>query len=304
MAKAKMAAGPKGFTAITIIYNPVSTGDGHKNALAFKRQLKTIVDPKVVTIVPTKYAGHAEEIAYACAMASRRPLIVASSGDGGYHEVVNGALRAQAEGAQIVTSLLPSGNANDHWHALHSDDTFAAIKEGHSRRIDVLKMTTQNGRQTNSSFAHSYIGLGVTPLVGAELNKTTLGPIKELWIVARTLLHAPSVTIEIDGKRTKYTNLIFSNILKMAKVLTLAEDASITDGKFEVNFYNGTSRFGLYGHLVKAAASSLDSQTHVSEYHFRTIKRIRLQLDGEIVSLPTNTDVKITCEKQLLHCIV
>lgn len=304
MAHHKTAAKPKGFTAVTIIYNPNSTGDGRKNAYAFKRQLAELVDSKLIAITPTKYAGHAEKIAYTCALASPRPLIVASSGDGGYHEVINGVLRAQSEGAQVVTSLLPSGNANDHWNALHTDDTLARIATAQSTAIDVLLMTTENNGKTTRRYAHSYIGLGVTPLVGAELNKTTLGPLKELWVVTKTLFRASSVAIKVKGKRTKYTNLIFSNILQMSKVLTLADDGSVTDGKFEVNFYNGDSKLGLYGHLFKAAARSLDSQTHVTEFHFRTIKITKLQLDGEIISLAPKTNVVIHSERRLLQCII
>ncbi len=304
MAHHKIAAKPKGFTAITIIYNPNSTGDGRKNAYAFKRQLVELIDSKLIHITPTKYAGHAEKIAYTHALASPRALIIASSGDGGYNEVVNGVLRAQSEGAHVVTGLLPSGNANDHWNALHTDDTLARITTAQSNAIDVLLMTTEKDNKTTRRYAHSYIGLGVTPLVGAELNKIALGPIKEIWVVAKMLFRASSVAIEVKGKRTKYTNLIFSNILQMSKVLTLADDGSVTDGKFEINFYNGDSKLGLYGHLLKAAARSLDSQTHVQEFHFRTIKSTKLQLDGEIVPLAAQTTVVIHSERRLLHCII
>lgn len=304
MTNTKKAVRSPCFTDIVIIYNPNSTGNGRQNALQLKRRLVKVIDPKIVSLVATKHAGHAEEIAYQRALASKRTLLVSSSGDGGYNEVVNGALRAQAKGAQVTTGLLPSGNANDHWHALHRDDIVPAIVAGHVQRIDVLRMTAQKGHQTTIRFAHSYIGLGVTPLVGAELNKTTLGPLKELWVVARSLLHATSVAIERNGKRTRYTNLIFSNIFKMSKVLTLANEASLTDGKFEVNFYNSPSRFGLYRHLLKAAASSLDSQTHVSKFQFRTVKTTRLQLDGEIMRLAPNTNVSVSIEQKYLRCIV
>lgn len=292
------------FTSIVIIYNPNSTGNGRQNALQLKRRLAKAIKPAIVSVVATNHAGHAEDIAYRRALASARVLIVASSGDGGYHEVVNGALRAQDRGACVATGLLPSGNANDHWHALHQGDIMPAIVKGRTRHIDVMHLSATKDGRTISRFAHSYIGLGITPLVGAELNKVTLGPLKELWIVARTLLHPASVKIEVGGKRTSYTNLILSNVLKMSKVLTLADDASLTDGKFEVNFYNGQSRFGLYGHLLKAAASSLDSQTHVRTYQFRTLKATSLQLDGEIMRLAPNTNVSVKCRQKYLRCIV
>src|SRR3982750_2899542 len=107
-----------GYDAITIIYNPNSTGPSEAKARVLHEDLIKRRKRTKITLTPTKRAGHAEDLAYKAAHANRRALIISSSGDGGYHEVINGALRAQLEGAKPTVGLLPAGNANDHYHSL------------------------------------------------------------------------------------------------------------------------------------------------------------------------------------------
>ena len=97
------------FSEITVIYNPNSTGSGEAMAKQFKKEYQRADKQVTVTLQKTKYAGHAEKLAYDIAKKQVRPMIISASGDGGYHEVVNGALRAQAEGAKPTTGLLPAG---------------------------------------------------------------------------------------------------------------------------------------------------------------------------------------------------
>src|SRR4051812_48781666 len=107
------------YTAISIIYNPKSTGASKANAFDLVKQLRHTPVAGLVRVTPTFFPGHAETLAYDLARSGERPLVISSSGDGGYNEVVNGVLKAQTEGATPTCGLLPSGNANDHYHNLH-----------------------------------------------------------------------------------------------------------------------------------------------------------------------------------------
>lgn len=292
------------YTSITIIYNPNSTGSGRQLAHELKRELGQKMPKQVVTVTPTKYAGHAEKMAIKLAKASKRPLIISASGDGGYHEVVNGIMKAKQDAATPIAGLLPAGNANDHFHNLHKMDTALAIKKAEIKQIDLLKLTGTSDGEPLVRYAHSYIGIGLTPKVGQELNKTNLNTLKEAWIVLKGLLFLQPVQIEIDGKKLSFDSLIFSNVRKMSKVLTLSSTAEMTDGKFEVTAFKRRNKFKLIATLVRGATRGLAGGERATEYKFKTLQPTVVQLDGEITSLDENTEVTVTLEHRALDCVV
>ena len=170
------------YTSIIIIYNPNSTGDGKHLAQELRDALLEKDSNLPVKLVPTKHAGHAEELAYETAMATENPLIISSSGDGGYHEVVNGIIRASKKGARATAGLLPAGNANDHYQHMHGHSIVKSIIEQKTHHVDVLTFKSSSDNKPIKRYAHSYIGIGLTPNVGQELNKTDLNWFKEIFI--------------------------------------------------------------------------------------------------------------------------
>ena len=292
------------YSSITIIYNPNSTGSGKALAHELRQDLAQQLPKQDVKISPTKYAGHAEKIAIKLSKASRRPLIISASGDGGYHEVVNGIMKAQLAGATPIAGLLPAGNANDHFHNLHDMDTAIAIKKGVAKRIDLLKLSAVSDGKPLVRYAHSYIGIGLTPKVGQELNKTDLNMLKEAWIVVKGLLFLEPVRIVANGKKRSFDSLIFSNVSKMSKVLTLSSEAELTDGKFEVTAFKRRSKLKLIATLLRGATRGLDGGEQTANYQFRTLKPTIVQLDGEITMLDANCDVTILLAHHALECIV
>jgi len=288
------------FTDVIVIYNPKSTGPGKDMA----RQLKRGISKYAVRLVETKHAGHAEELAYEFAKTTPRPLIISASGDGGYHEVVNGLIRAQSEGAQPTAGLLPAGNANDHYHNVHKTDLAEAIAAGQVQRIDILKLTTTIGGEPFVRYAHSYIGFGLTPQVGSELNKVELHWFNEIWIVLKALFVLRPVRIIAGGKRRSYDSLIFSNVGKMSKVLSLSEHSASNDGKFEVTLFKRRNKLQLIKLLIKASTGGLAGEEQNESYTFRTIKSALVQADGEVWTVDADSEVVIGIEHNLLRCIV
>jgi diacylglycerol kinase (ATP) len=292
------------YTSIAIIYNPNSTGSSEDLARDLDTKLRQAMPGFPVELIATTHAGHAEELAYDRARASTNALIVSASGDGGYHEVVNGLMRAKAEGADPVAGLLPAGNANDHFNNLHHHDIVEAIAGGIEQKIDLLELSgTRDGKPYNR-YAHSYIGLGLTPQAGAELNKTKLNWLNEMWIVVKVLFTLRPVRLMVDGHRQAFDSLIFSNVTRMSKVITLAEDASAKDGKFEVTAFHRRNKLRLIASLVKASTLGLAGDTQVTSYKFTTIRRTLVQLDGEITTLDATTEVKIGLARADFRCIV
>ena len=153
------------FHTAIVIFNPNSTGNSESNAREFARRLEKANTNVSVDVIATEYAGHAEKIASEHA-GDAKTLIVSSSGDGGYNEVINGVLKSNGK---CAVAVLPSGNANDHYNALASDDLVANIKRGKTREIEAIKIESRVDGKTWQRYAHSYVGFGITPKIGKEL---------------------------------------------------------------------------------------------------------------------------------------
>ncbi|MDB5184985.1 MAG: diacylglycerol kinase catalytic region [Candidatus Saccharibacteria bacterium] len=291
------------YTAIIIIYNPNSTGSGKTLAEELKQQLDEI-SVQNVKIIATEYAGHAEKLAYTLAKASSRPLVISASGDGGYNEVVNGILRAKNQGAKAVAGLLPAGNANDHYHHLHDGDLITAILNGKTKKIDLLHLSATVDGKPYERYAHSYIGMGLTPKVGQELNKTQLNRLKEMYIVAKSLVALQPVRLKVNGKKRTYDSLIFSNINKMSKVLTIAKDAKHNDGQFEITTFYRRNKLKLLLALLHASTFGYKGDTKATSFAFESLKPILVQLDGEIATLDALTEAQVSVQPKALECVV
>jgi diacylglycerol kinase family enzyme len=292
------------YSAIVIIFNPKSTGDSKANAEALRKQLQQRLPDVPITLLPTTHAGHAKELAYQQAKASSRPLIISSSGDGGYHEVINGVMQAQEEGATALTGLLPSGNANDHYRSLTSGEVQDRIVSNRQRRIDLLHITATRDNETWQRYAHSYAGVGLTAEVGIKLNQIDLNPINE-WVVAtRIIYNTPPSKLVINGESRTYDSLIFSNVSRLAKVFTLDSTSQIDDGKFEVIALQSKNKVEMLREIARALTGKVRGVSQVATFSFETTARQAMQLDGEIVTLEPGTRVKIASRKQVLSCVI
>lgn len=284
---------------IIIIYNPNSTGDGKLNAETLKKELADTSDIQV-TLRPTESAGHAEQIVKELPD-TEDTMVISSSGDGGYHEVVNGALLRSDSTNTVVCGLLPSGNANDHYNAVHSGDLIQRILNDDVQQIDVLKITVGNWTR----YAHSYAGIGLTPHIGEKLTEATLNPFNEIWLTIRYFLNFRPVKIRTDNGTHRYDSLIFSNIERMSKYLTLSSNAKIDDGKFEVTGSKAGTFSKLFKHLFKASTVGLTQDaTHTEHYMFTSIRPIAIQLDGEVFHFGANSEVNVSIAKKALNCII
>jgi diacylglycerol kinase family enzyme len=295
------------YTAIAIIFNPISTGPSKQYALALRSDLRREL-PEMkqrINCVLTEYAGHAEELAYDLAKATERPLIIASGGDGSYHEVVNGAMRAQSEGATPTCGLLPGGNANDHHTALHDQPIEDMILHGRRHVIDLLLVDTKGpDGKLWQRYAHSYAGFGLTAEAGRELNKHKLNRIREAWIVLKTLKNLRARRVLVNGRRRAYTSLVCSNIHRMSKVLKLSDQAKVHDGKFEITAVRGPNKRRLVMQLIRASTRGFDEVEQTEQFRFTTIKPMRFQIDGEIYRIAGDTVVTISIAPRVLRCVV
>lgn len=289
---------------ITILFNPNSTGASERLALKLDKQLAAKLPGQQIEHIPTQHKGHAETLAYELAKSADRPLIISSSGDGGYHEVINGLMRASAEGANPVAGLLPAGNANDHYRDLHDINIGTAIAEQREQYVDLLRLRAKSKGKDIERYAHSYIGLGLTPEAGEKLNQARVKWLSEAWIIARVLLFLSSVRIIVDGDVRHYDSVVCSNVTKMSKILKISKTASPDDGKFEVTAFRRRNKLQLISSLIKATTIGMPNAKQTTSYTFKTLDPTLVQLDGEIITLDPDCTTTIDIVPTALRCIV
>lgn len=297
------------YDRVVAVFNPHSTGDAEPRVRHLAEELGVHAPDLPVKVQPTRYAGHARELARDAAMTGR-PLIVSVSGDGGYNEVVNGIMAAGTGTA--VAAVLGAGNANDHRRATRQHPLVDAIITGRTRDLDLLMLTVgdpashgpsaeprstesggPDGGEPGTRYAHSYLGLGITPSVARGLDRGGKGTLREVLTTLRTLARFHPVVIDTDRGRETFDSLVFANISGMAKYATLSDNGHPDDGHFEVIAQHHTTRLRLLATALRAASTGLGTQPTTTCYRFRTVASIPLQIDGELVELPASTTITV-----------
>lgn len=291
------------FDSICVIFNPHSTGDAPELAAQLRDRLaQDLPYAPQIRMLPTEHAGHAVDLAKEAA-GTPNALVVSVSGDGGYHEVVNGVMAAGS--TDTVCAVLPAGNANDHHRTTARQPLAEAIAEGRPRRMDLLHLSTGEGPEAHGVYAHSYIGFGLTPVVAIDMEKGHKGALKEMVSVVRAFAKfRPHRIRHTDGTHQKIDSLLLANIPRMAKHATLsqAQDRPV-DGKFEVILFPHTAKWRILLKAARATTTGLGDQPSVARYEFTTLKPMPYQLDGEVRSAPARTRVRVESAPSALTVI-
>jgi diacylglycerol kinase family enzyme len=279
------------FDRIVIVFNPHSTGDAPASAEQLRAELAQRLPTVPLELRPTRYAGHAREIAREVA-ATGAPLLVSVSGDGGYNEVVDGVL--QAGNDRAVCAVRAAGNANDHRRTTRRRPLADAIVAGDVRRMDALRLTLGSGPDAVTRYAHSYIGVGLTPVVAVDLEEGGKGSWREIVSVVRGFARFRPFPVQLeDGRRRSIDSLLFANIPEMAKYARLSEGGRPDDGVFEVVTQQRTGRLRVLATALRAATRGLGPQPSTTHYAFTALAPMPLQLDGELVELDAGTLVTV-----------
>jgi diacylglycerol kinase family enzyme len=289
------------FDRIVIIFNPRSTGNAPRSAEELRDELAKRLPTVPLDLSPTHHAGHARDLARKAA-GTGSPLIVSVSGDGGYNEVVNGVMDAGNDDA--VCAVRAAGNANDHRRTTRERPLADAIVAGDVRRIDLLRLTVGTGSAAQVRYAHSYIGVGLTPVVAVDLEKGGKGSWKEIVSVVRAFSRFRPFPIRLEnGRRRSIDSLVFANISEMAKYALLSDDGRPDDGRFEVITQRRTGKLRVLATALRAATQGLGRQPTATHYAFTTLAPMPLQLDGELMELDADTPVAVDIAPRALATI-
>ncbi|SDG62805.1 diacylglycerol/lipid kinase family protein [Klenkia brasiliensis] len=284
------------FDRVVIVFNPNSTGDAPTLARELRDDLAERHPDLPIDLAPTQRAGHGRELA-AEAAREGRPLVVSVSGDGGYNDVVNGLM--DAGNPDAVAAVRGAGNANDHRRATKRRPLDAAVSHalatGRTQRFDLLRLTlTPAGGEPQVRYAHSYIGLGITPVVAVDLEEGGKGSWREILAVVRGFRRFRPFPVELaDGRRIEVDSLLYANIDRMAKVATLSHDGRPDDGEFELVLLPHRSKLRVLLTALRSATVGLGPQPHATSHELTIRAPMPLQLDGELVELDTDTHVAV-----------
>ncbi len=288
------------FSKIVVIYNPNSTGNSAEIATKLQKEVEEKFPSLPIELQETKRPGHGEKLAYTAAIAQPNTVIVSVSGDGGYNEVVNGAMQAvnEKKGSPIC-ALLPGGNANDHYSNVAKRPLIEGLTDEGIEEIDLLEVTSASIHR----YAHSYAGLGLTSVIGKELNRHSLTALKEILISAKAYRELTPITIQTDDKDITFYSILATTIPSMAKYLTLTKHNDLRDGTFNLLIWNYTSKLKLTMTLLKSAIGIKIPSKKVTLFSFTTPSKISMQLDGEIIELPAHDKVTIAIKQCGLRTI-
>ncbi|MGI4896823.1 MAG: diacylglycerol/lipid kinase family protein [Janthinobacterium lividum] len=290
---------------VVIVLNPNSTGDGPANAHGLQEQLRAKVPELPVELAETQYAGHAEELAYDAVAGRDGVLVVSASGDGGYHEVVNGVVRAGRDGHRGgLAAVLPSGNANDHATATQDRPLVEAILDAvggapHAR-MDLLEISSK-GR--GPRVAHSYIGVGISPVAAAALNQHDLDAFRETVLVIRAFWQYRPLMIQHLGKIVRIDSLVFANIDRMGKYAQLSQDSATDDGRYETILIPHRGKLRLMMEFIRIVRGRHENRSHTTPYEFLTRTPMPIQLDGEVIEVPGGATVTVRCLHRALRTV-
>jgi len=288
------------FDRVVLIFNPGKPGMGARID-EVRQSLADELPGLTLELMPSEFAGHARDLARLAA-GKGSPLIVSVSGDGGYHEVVNGVM--DVPGSRAVCTVVPAGNANDHHRSMRTRSLPGAVRDGRVRHIDLLRIRFSGEIGEQTLYAHSYVGFGLTPLMAIGIENGRKGKILELVSVARTLsVLSPFELVRGDGATARFDSLILANISRMAKYGTVSEMGAPDDGRFEVVTLPHAGRWKMALMTLRAVTLGLGHQPSVSSYSFTTRDAVPCQIDGEIVHLPAATHVLVESARGALAVV-
>lgn len=300
------------FDRIAIIANPASTRNGYHKARVLEKKLHRVArsTPINVELIPTQYARHAQDLVYSDCLGFKRPLVISVSGDGGFHEVVEGVMRLKSEAKIDATvGLLKAGNANDHFHSvvkMSADQLIECALKGHATRIDLLEFRISSRGEERTIFTPSYAGFGLTAEAADQLSLRHYGPVAQYFLLPQHTFkrHRP-IRIVAGGEERLLSSLSFHNIDRMAKQLKFPQ-VQPDNGKMAMLAIGDIGKLRIIKLALHGATKGFKNLPETSAFSFQVLDDTLAQFDGEVYPIEAGSYIKAIClpgELQALHHI-
>jgi YegS/Rv2252/BmrU family lipid kinase len=227
-------------------------------------------------------------------------LVVTASGDGTANEVVNGLMKARANGFnKTAFTILPVGTGNDMNFGLGThltmEDGIRSLTNGVRRRIDVGFV--RGGDYPQGRYFANCIGIGFDAVVGFEAAKIRWAsglPVYLMAVLKTVFLYfkAPEIKFSLDGdsfiERSLMTSIM--NGRRLGGGFMTAPDGDPGDGWFDLCIVSEATRmrlFQLIPHFLKG------TQATQPEIKMMRARQVKIEaLDG---TLPVHVDGETLC---------
>lgn len=272
-----------------LIVNPAA---GRGYAARLEPQIRGILEGLGVPfeVQHTTRPEEATLLAEEASLAGRRP-VVAVGGDGTVNEVLNGLVRAHANGGPVGTlAVIPAGSGNDFEYMLKRNDGLEEacrrLAEGKVRLIDV-------GRVNDRYFANG-VGIGFDAVVNvvSRRHRRLRGlPLYLLALLETVFIYyrAPRMTVTYDGGEFTAPMLMISatNGRRFGGGFLVTPSAEIDDGLLDLCLAHQVSRLEilrLIPHFIRG--------THTSQPAVRMARTRKVVVTSE-EGLPSHVDGEI-----------
>lgn len=246
-------------------------------------------------LVETTARGEAIDLTHR-AMDDGYDTLVAVGGDGTSHEMVNAMMTHTDERPVGKLGCIPAGSGNDFAIMNGAPENLAqacrAIVEGQTRRIDVAKVTIDNGPV---QYFGNTLGIGFDGLVnrGCLEYKRLRGLALYLPVVLKTVfvdMQASEVEITYDGNtiRRKVLMTVICNGPREGAAFRVAPDARTDDGLLDIIIAGDMSRLKILSMIPRFMKGTHLSDESIESYRARHVivaseGPLYLHMDGEIV---------------------
>jgi YegS/Rv2252/BmrU family lipid kinase len=211
------------------------------------------------------------------AVADGIDIVVAAGGDGTVHLVAEELL-----GTDTALGVLPLGRVMNIARSLgiERDLDVAAdvLVSGEIRTIDTAEAVAADGRVVPFLEAGS---VGLNAAIFREVARVDDGdPGSVLGTIRSAISYRPTrMTIELDGGRIRTRALMVAASIGpyLGLGMTVAPDARLDDGRFDVRVFRGFSKLQLLRHLASIAFGRTRRTPKVSTYRSASVRIIGMQ---------------------------
>ncbi|MBI3864548.1 MAG: diacylglycerol kinase family lipid kinase [Planctomycetia bacterium] len=270
-----------------VIVNPRS--GARRGERVLEQVLPVLSQAGRVEVCPTRFAGHATEIARTMPLDDVAGVCFLG-GDGTLHEVLNGIL-TRADSVRPPLGIIPCGTGNTVAAHLGQTDPLEAarhIAAGHTRPIDVLQTTMGQ----SIVYCCNIVGWGAVTDINATAEKLRWLGGHRYTIAALVHLAFPRprrLRLTIDGQMHdgEYLFAVACNTRSTGRGMLMAPRADMSDGLVDLVLVRNTSRQQLFKVLRKVFDGSHVNESCVIYHQAREFELIPetadgLNLDGEL----------------------
>lgn len=192
--------------------------------------------------------------------------LVAAGGDGTVHLIA-----AELIGTDRALGILPMGRVMNIARALGIERDVDAAAEvlaaGDVRAIDIGEAMSADGRKVDFLEAGS---VGLNAAIFREATRADEGDAasipRTIWVALRYRPARTRIELDDDVIETRALMVTASNGPYLGLGMTVAPEARLDDGRFDVRVFRGFSKWELLRHLASIAFGRRRYEPHVSTY--------------------------------------